>query len=229
MCALLLAACTGEETAVTSTVTSTSTTTTTAAPTTTSTSTATTTEPETVTPDGYVFVELAGEKVRLAIPESWVTVDLTAEDWQELLIEGIDALPNADQLIGSEAEALISQGGLLLAYDFDHSDEGFVTNLNILGFDRGPLDNPEVMSPIIGEQLEILGGVDVDIATIEVPAGTAIRARYGMPPETGFSHAVIQYYAFGAERVYVVTFSTTQATALEPVIFSVMETLESLD
>ncbi len=226
--ALLAASCAAEPEPVPTTTTTlpTTSTTTTTAPTTTA-PTTTTTEVE--VPAGYTMIEIEGQSVRFALPESWVTVDLTQEGWEELLAEGLAAVPEAAGLVDEEGQAIISQGGLLLAYDFDHLDEEFVTNLNILSAERGPLDEPDVIIPVLSQQLEQIGVVDAVVDTVEVPLGQAIRAGYTMPPETGFTHTVIQYYVFGPDTVYIVTFSTKDIIELEIVFELIMSTFDAIN
>ena len=227
--ALLAASCAAEPepvpTTTTTTVPTTSTTTTTAPTTTAPTTTTTVVE----VPAGSTMIEIEGQSVRFALPESWVTVDLTQEGWEELLAEGLAAVPEAAGLVDEEGQAIISQGGLLLAYDFDHQDEEFVTNLNILSAERGPLDEPDVIIPVLSQQLEQIGVVDAVVDTVEVPLGRAIRAGYTMPPETGFTHTVIQYYVFGPDTVYIVTFSTKDIIELEIVFELIMSTFDAID
>jgi len=219
---LLTAACNAEPD-----VTSTSAPPVTTTTTTTTASTTTTTEVE--VPNGYEPVEIEGENIRLALPDSWVTVDLTREGWEELLAEGLAAIPAASELVSDEGQAIIGQGGLLLAYDFEHQNDDFVTNLNILSADRGPLDDPEVILSVLTEQLEQIGVVDAAVDLVEVPMGAAIRVSYGLPPETGFTHKTVQYYVFGPGTVYIVTFSTKDLVDLEIVFETVMSTFDAID
>jgi hypothetical protein len=214
-----------EESEVASTTTSTAPTTTTTAPATTA-STTTTTLIE--VPSGYQLVEIEGENIRLALPESWVTADLTQEGWEELLTEGLEAFPESAQLVDDEGQAIISQGGLLLAYDFQHQDDDFVTNLNILSAERGPLDDPDVIIPVLTQQLEQIGVMDAAVDIVEVPLGSAIKASYALPPETGFSHTAVQYYVFGPDTVYIVTFSTEDIIDLEIVFETIMSTFDAV-
>jgi hypothetical protein len=207
--------------------------------TTTTTSTTTTTEPTTTTteattttttifvPDGYVMVEIEAEGIRLGLPDSWITVDLTQEGWAELLTAGLEALPEAAQLINNEAEAIINEGGLLLAYDLENQADGFTTNVNILESGRGPLDEPDVFLAALGAQLELFGAVDPAIDLVEVPLGPAIKASYGFAPETGFTHQAVQYYVFAVGSVYIVTFSTANLIDLEFVFETIMSTFDA--
>jgi hypothetical protein len=180
-------------------------------------------------PDGFALVEIEAENVRLALPRSWVTADLTQQGWEELLAQGLEAFPDAAGLVDEEGKAIISQGGLLLAYDFEHQSGDFVTNLNILAAERGPLDDPDVLSPFLVQQLEQIGVVDAAVDTVEVPLGSAIRASYALPPETGFSHTTIQYYVFAPDTVYIATFSTRDLVELEIVFETIMATFDAID
>lgn len=220
-----------ETTPTVSPTTSTSSTTATTGVTTTTTTPATTpsTTASVELPAGYDWVEIVDENVRLALPESWVTVDLTQQDWEELLAEGLASVPKAAELASDEAQVLISEGGLLLAYDFEHRDEEFVTNVNLLSVERGPLDGPEVLSSILSQQLEQIGALDLVIDEVEVPLGPAVWANYLLPPDTGFTHSVVQYYVFGVDTVYIATFSTHYLTELEIVFDTIMSTLEAIE
>ena len=211
----------GPTTAPTTTTTSTTTTT---IPTTTTASTTTTTLRE--APVGYAFVEIEDEDIFLALPESWVTVDLTQAGWEELLTEGLAEIPESAELINEEAQGIISEGGLLLAYDLEHQDEDFITNANILSSERGPDDNPAVVAPVLGQTLEQFGAVDPVVEVVEVPLGPAIKASYAFAPETGFNHFVIQYYVFGSDTIYIVTFSTENLIELEFVFETIMATFD---
>jgi hypothetical protein len=206
-------------------VPSTTTTSTTQPPTTSSTTSTTIVE----VPDGYALVEIEAEEVRLALPGSWVTVDLTRQGWEELLAEGLEAFPDSAGLVDEEGQAIISQGGLLLAYDFEHQDGDFVTNLNVLAAERGPLDDPDVIIPVLVQQLEQIGVLDAAVEPVEVPLGSAIRASYALPPETGFSHTTIQYYVFAPDWVYIVTFSTKDIVELEIVFETIMSTFDTIE
>ena len=218
--------CTSEpEVAPTTLITTTTSTTTTTQPTTTTTQPTTTTTTIPV-PPGYDLVEIREEEIRLALPDSWVTVDLTEEGWRELLTTGLEALPDVAELIGNEAQAIINEGGLLLAYDLD-SEADFATNLNILETERGPLDDPELVLGALGEQLELFGAVEPAIDQVQVPLGAAIKASYGFAPETGFTHQAVQYYVFGDRSVYIVTFSTGNLIELEFVFETIMATFDS--
>ena len=223
---LVAAACATESGTVSTTVPPDIATTSTTTPTTTA-STTTTTVVE--APNGYKLVEIEAVNIRLALPESWVTVDLTRQGWEELLAEGLGAFPEAADLVDDEGQAIISQGGLLLAYDFEHQDDDFVTNLTILSTERGPLDDPEVIIPILNQQLEQIGVVDASVDIVEVPLGAALRASYGLPPETGFTHTAVQYYVFGPDTLYIVTFSTEDIVDLEIVFETIMSTFDSID
>lgn len=204
--------------------TNTTTTTTTEPPTTTEATTTTTSVP---VPPGYELVEVEEEEIRLALPASWVTVDLTQEGWQDLLTAGFEALPDVAELISNEAQAIISEGGLLLAFDLEDQTDDFATNVNILHSERGPLDDPELVLSALGEQLELFGAVEPTVDQVEVPLGPAIKASYGFDPETGFTHQVVQYYVFTDSSVYIVTFSTTNLIDLEFVFETIMSTFDS--
>jgi hypothetical protein len=225
--ALLAASCAAEPEVVSTTApaTTTSTTTTTTMPTTTTAPTTTTTFLE--APVGYEFIEIEGEGLQLALPESWVTVDLTQEGWEELLTEGLAALPESAALINEEAQGIISEGGLLLAYDLGHQDEDFVTNLNILSSVRAPGDTPAAVVPVLGETLEQFGAVAPAVDLVEVPLGPAVKASYGFAPETGFTHFAVQYYVFDVDTVFIVTFSTEDLIELEFVFETIMSTFDS--
>jgi hypothetical protein len=205
----------------------TSTTATTTTTTTASTTTTTTTIPVAV-PVGYELAEIKDENIRLALPQSWVIIDLTQEDWEELLVEGFEEFPEAAALVGEEGQAIISQGGLLLAYDLEHQDDDFITNLNMLSIERGPLDDPEVIIPVLTQQLEQIGVENLAIDLLEVPLGSAIKASYGMPPETGFTHTAIQYYVFGPDTVYIITFSTEHVLDLEFTFDTIVSTFDAI-
>ena len=58
-----------------------------------------------------------------------------------------------------------------MAYDFEHRDEEFVTNVNMLSIERGPLDDPEVLLSILAQQLEQIGALDLVIDQVEVNSG----------------------------------------------------------
>lgn len=225
---VVLASCAAEPEAEPTTVpttTTTSTTTTTTAPT-------TTTEPTTTTTTiavlpGYELIEIEDGDVRMTIPESWVTVDLTQDDWEELLTEGLAALPDAAGILTEEAQLVIATGGLLLAYDLEHQDEDFITNLNILGSERTAADQPAVVESVLADQLVQFGAVAPAVDAVELPIGPAIKASYSFAPETGFTHEAVQYYVFGSETVYIVTFSTEHLIELEFVFETIMSTFDS--
>ena len=226
--AVLVASCSTEPEAASTTAPPTTTTTTT--PTTTPTTAASTTaQAPFEVPGGYEIIALEGENIRLALPQSWVVVDLTREGWEELLAEALGAFPEAAELVGDEGQAIISQGGLLLAYDVENQDDDFVTNVNVLSAERGPLDDPEVIIPVLTDQLDQVGVVDAALDIVEVPIGDAIKASYGLPPETGFSHAAVQYYVFAPDTVYIVTFSTENIVDLEFVFETIMSTFDAID
>jgi len=224
----LMASCTTGSEAVSTTLpiaAATSAPTTTTAPTT---STAPTTTTSTIAlPPRYVLIEIKDADLRMALPESWVMIDLTAEDWEDLLSEGLAAIPDVAALINEEARAIISEGGLLLAYDFDHQSGGFVSNVNVLLTERGPTDVPELIGPLLAEQLEQFGAVAPAIDEVTLPMGEAIKASYDWAPETGLTHTTVQYYVFGVEALYIVTFSTKDLVDLEFVFETIMSTFDA--
>ncbi|MDR9450824.1 MAG: hypothetical protein RI637_06360 [Acidimicrobiia bacterium] len=191
------------------------------------TSTAPTTTTSTIAvPPGYVLIEINGADLRMALPESWVMIDLTAEDWENLLSEGVAAIPDVAALINEEARAIIGEGGLLLAYDFDHQSGGFVSNVNVVSTERGPTDVPELIGPLLAEQLEQFGAVAPAIDEVTLPMGEAIKASYDWAPQTGLTHTTVQYYVFGVEALYIVTFSTKDLVDLEFVFETIMSTFD---
>ena len=225
--AVLMASCTTGSEAVSTTVpiaTATSAPTTTTVPTTSTVPTTTTTT--IAVPPGYILIEINDADLRMALPESWVIIDLTADDWEDLLSEGLAAIPDMAALINEEARVIISEGGLLLAYDLDHQSDGFVSNVNVLSTERGPADVPELIGPLLAEQLEQFGAVAPAIDEVTLPLGEAIKASYDWAPETGLTHTTVQYYAFGVEVLYVVTFSTKDLVDLEFVFETIMSTFD---
>ena len=56
--------------------------------------------------------------------------------------------------------------------------------------------------------------------------GDAIKASYDWAPETGLTHTTVQYYAFGVEALYIVTFSTKDLVDLEFVFETIMSTFD---
>lgn len=224
---VLFASCTAEpEVASTTVPTTTTSTTTTTEPT--STTEVTTTTTTIFVPDGYEMIEIDGEGIRLALPDSWIAVDLTQEGWEDSLTAGLEALPETAELINSEAEAIIKEGGLMLAYDLENQVEGFTTNVNILEAERGPLDDPDLVLSALGEQLQLFGAVDPAVDLVDVPLGQAIKASYGFAPETGFTHQAVQYYVFAEESVYIITFSTANLIELEFVFETIMSTFDAV-
>jgi hypothetical protein len=226
---LALSSCAAEPEATSTTALTTTTPSTTTTTEATTTTVATTTATTIPVPTGYSLIEIEGEKIRLALPESWVTLDLTQEGWEELLTASLEALPDVAALVGNEAQAIIREGGLLLAYDLQGDEGDFATNLNILESERGPFDDPDVVFPALGEQLELFGAVEPAIDRVEVPLGQAIKASYGFAPETGFTHEVVQYYVFAEGSLYIVTLSTANLVDLEFVFETIMSTFDSTD
>ena len=65
-------------------------------------------------------------------------------------------------LVNEEARDIINEGG--------------VPNINVLSTERGPTDDPELIGPLLAEQLEQFGGVAPAIDEATPPSGEAIKA-----------------------------------------------------
>lgn len=161
---------------------------------------------------GWIRHEVPERGFALLLPPSWETIDLTADDWRNIVDAAASAMPALSQILSSVGQ-LASSGGSLLAIDADasHASTGFFSNLNVIVSPANDVSLGLSMSAtaaIIRQTLHPPGGVESSI--VELPAGQAGRLTYVL---TGFGAPIrtLQFYLIQGGQGYVVTLSRAES------------------
>ncbi|MGE3620781.1 MAG: hypothetical protein AB7L84_09990 [Acidimicrobiia bacterium] len=158
-----------------------------------------------VTPAGFEVVE--GDGVSIAVPGEWQGLDLTAGDIEAILDEVESNNPEMADVLGSQAQALLSQGAVLFAIAPPEDD--FSDNVNVIEV-PGRVPSFDEMEDQIEGIISSFGGELEDTSRVEVPAGAALRVLYSaeFAGADGAPVAVqgVQYYVVADDDLsYVVT------------------------
>jgi hypothetical protein len=159
----------------------------------------------------------------LTLPDGWQAVPLTADGLAAIL----DTLPPGSQvaeILGQQGGSLALAGVRLWAFDVDAAQRGdpFAANLNVIAQPAPAGLTIDLLGSLAEVQLQALEGTsDVEVESIDLPAGPAVRATYRLQQALadGTTADVVgrQYYLVGGERLLILTCSgaTTDAAALE--------------
>ncbi len=170
--------------------------------------------------DGWTEYELAADGLALALPASWHTVNVDAPvPTPERLVQGArepgpaSAVRDPDPEMRFYAFDLASVGG----------EDAFMTNLNILHYH---LAGATTLAEFGAGNVRELGRMAQLIAPLQqamvaLPAGPALRLRYGLAVEGEGGHtlSLTQFLLVRGQEGYVLTFATTppQLEAYTPV------------
>jgi len=214
--AIAVAGCTGPgETATTQTTTTTTTTaptttvlttttsitTTTAVPTTTT--IPTTTMPTVEIPPGFALKGGSDVGFLVALPEGFVSLDLSSEDVDSLLADS----PLSDDMLAATRAAIEAGTFRFWAFDFSDGDESFVPNVNVQVLPRTGLDNVDVYLEVLPQQYESLGAILMSLEQVEYEFGPAVTAVAQFPVGDGTSSTAFQLLAPVGDFVYTITIS----------------------
>lgn len=130
----------------------------------------------------------------------------------------------ADQL-----PTLIDQGIKLFAVDIFGDDPEFVSNVNVGVFERGPIDDIDLIEQVVPQQVELFGGDLVALERVQIPSGEALRAVYDLPIGGGYVAKGQQYWMASETSVYVVTFTDTEDGRHSSTFSEVIETFQPTD
>jgi hypothetical protein len=206
--ALLTGACATESDQADDTTT---TTTTTEAETTTTTSeaeTTTTTEatPDVDVPDGFQLAE--GDGILVAVPSSWLAIDLADGEFEALLDEAVAANPDLDGVLDEQVRAIAAQGAVFFAIEV--GDAEFATNANIIKVPGAIPDDASELDGVARQGIAQFGGDVQDVSTVDLPAGEALRVTYDATLADGAGGTIefsgVQFYVL-ADAGYVITVS----------------------
>jgi hypothetical protein len=159
--------------------------------------------------DGWTLAEGAGYQVGL--PPGWFDARraLDDKDFMADVARGI-----GDMTVDDEVRDMIEQGirgGIdLLAFRTADLGDEFATNFNVVVEERGPMDEPEVLSEMAPELLASIGGEVTYVDEYDVRGMPNIEVTYDLNLPMGVVVG-IQNYLFTDETVYIATY-----TAIEP-------------
>jgi len=174
----------------------------------------------------------------VTIPGGGLTITL-AEGWQayELDEAGVEAIgelfpPDSQigQLLGGQAGALAAAGVKLWAIDPREASvvDDFAPTLNVIEQPMPAGLTIELLGGLAKAQLEGLEAAsDVTVESVDLPAGPAVKATYGIDQALADGSAVsavgTQYYLANEESLYIVTFTAPGQAAEELVpVFDAM-------
>jgi hypothetical protein len=173
-------------------------------------------------PKGFRTIQVDDAGFSIAVPKSWATVDLTAENAEELLEtarETSDAL--GAQLSGNVSDYR-SQNVVLLGAD--KKAEAFVTNLNVINV-QDVTDAPTVDD--VASQVESLAP-DAEVGETTVDGEPAIRAQYELS-RGNISASLTQIALSGPNGALVITFTASQDDPQTSRISKMIKSLKLLD
>lgn len=156
----------------------------------------------------------------LAIPPNWTSLNLKAEDYQDMLAQAKEANPELDDLYSSKAvRNMVSSGVKFIAIDVGEQSllSGFPTNLNLLITDLFidiELDNYIELNIM---QIKQMFGPDLEVQqnptmlngeeTVSLTYSSSIRNMMGVMNEVQY----LQYFLLAGDKQMVLTFTTLKA------------------
>lgn len=160
-------------------------------------------------PDGWVALE--GDGVALAGPEGWEVVDLTDDDFSDLLDSAAELNEAMGEALTDQVRSLASSGALLFAAS--PTPDGQFDNVNVIRF-PGSAPTPELLRLGAASQIEQVGGTVVDSDVVELPAGRSVRLEYtlALPGTPTGTVTGVQYYVVGEDETLVVTITLGSAS-----------------
>jgi hypothetical protein len=160
-------------------------------------------------PDGFKRVGSKENGVSIAVPDSWVTLDLSKDDLERGLTQsGLSgaALEQAKQGL----QVLVSSKAVWASdpKSAEKSSNGFTTNLNGYCQQNAGASADQLISAA-KEQLKQLKAKVTEASEVAVDQGKAVRITYSFPTG-GVNVQGTQYYVPGNGKTCIVTLSTDQ-------------------
>lgn len=148
-------------------------------------------------------VDLATEGFSIEVPAGWKDIVIDVEALQRLIAEG-----ETDEAIANQVRTLAGRGGKLFAYD----DSRRTTNLNVLKLSATPGATLQSIAEALPAQLGESGLRDVQVETVTIAAGEAVRA-VGSQEVTGAGGnkatlLQLQYWVLDGNQMFISVFAT---------------------
>ncbi len=163
-------------------------------------------------PEGFTVVDRGADGFVIALPPGWQDFDLTEADVDAIIAAATQANPNLGSGVGDAVKQLVQQGGLLYAYDTSNASN-FRTNLNLIKV-SGVESGLDLLQEQAQSQLTAAGATNVSTTQVSLPGGDAIRTTYTVPVNLADGSKVdvagLQVYVLANSNLYVLTFSTDQ-------------------
>ena len=163
-------------------------------------------------PEGFTVVDRRADGFVIALPPGWQDFDLTEADVDAIVAAATQANPNLEGGIAEAVKQLVQQGGLLYASDTTNPGK-FLTNVNLIKV-TGVESGLGLLQQQAQTQLSAAGAANVSSTQVSLPGGDAIRTTYTVPVTladgTQIEVAGLQVYMLANQNLYVLTFSTDQ-------------------
>jgi hypothetical protein len=162
--------------------------------------------PDVDVPEGYQLAE--GDGILVAVPSSWLALDLADGELEALLDEAVAANPDFEDVLDAQVRAIAAQGAVFFAIEVD--DAEFATNANIIRVPGAIPDDASELDGVARQGIEQFGGDVQDVSTVGLPAGEALRVTYDATLADGAGGTIelagVQFYVL-ADAGYVITVS----------------------
>jgi hypothetical protein len=163
-------------------------------------------------PEGFTVVDRRADGFVIALPPGWQDFDLTEADVDAIIAAATQANPNLGNGVADAVKQLVQQGGLLYASDTSNPGK-FLTNVNLIKV-AGVESGLGLLQQQAQSQLTAAGATNVSTTQVSLPGGDAIRTTYTVPVTLADGSKVdiagLQVYMLANENLYVLTFSTDQ-------------------
>jgi hypothetical protein len=163
-------------------------------------------------PEGFTVVDRRADGFVIALPPGWQDFDLTEADVDAIIAAATQANPNLGNGVADAVKQLVQQGGLLYASDTSNPGK-FLTNVNLIKV-PGVESGLGLLQQQAQSQLTAAGATNVSTTQVSLPGGDAIRTTYTVPVTLADGSKVdiagLQVYMLANENLYVLTFSTDQ-------------------
>lgn len=173
--------------------------------------TTTTTIPQAVSaPDGFTLHGSEALGFQVALPSNWFIADLTTQDIDAIADTLAPDNPDLAELVRS-ANTTDDFEFRFWAFDLDDAGDGFLTNVNVTVFPRGPLDQPDAYRQALGAQFESIGG-ELILADLVDAGVDGLYVEMLLPLINAQGQEVVsngfQIFAFTDAEVINISFST---------------------
>jgi hypothetical protein len=173
-------------------------------------------------PKGFKTVTVEDAGFSMAIPKPWVTLDLTAEDAEELIEQAREEFPALADFLSGDVAEYAAQNVVLLAADKNATD--FTTNVNVIHLDE-VTEAPTIDD--IASQVETLDP-DAEVREVTIDGQPGVRADYELS-RGSLEASLTQLAVSGPEGGLLITFTASQDDPQTVRINKMIKSLKLLD